>query len=163
MPGNVHNSYVAYAALIERIKTIRGSSSGHWTNLGDRVYTRYFVPSEELVGLLPYVCIPIDRPDGRLVWDQGTIVRDHWNISIYAFVPDTSSSLRDGTAVENALKLKDDILDVMLSDCKLGGAVENSTIPGWDLIAGDDADVRYGELVVPVQLEVFLSREALGP
>jgi len=163
MPGNLHTSYGAYRALVERIGTIQGSSSGHWTALGDRVYTRYFPPDEEQVGLLPYVCIPIDNPQGRMVWDEQRIVRDHWTVAIYGFVPDTASSLRNSNAAENALKLKDDILDALMSDWRLGGAVENSTIPGWDLIAGDDSDVPYGELVVPVELQVFLSREVLGP
>jgi len=160
--GGGHGSWRALDALVTRLKTIKGSPQ-FWTDVGNRVYTRAWNPDDDSCPKMPYLSVLLDLPEGRLDFDEGTVVRDAFRVTVAGYVAESSVSHAKATAVERALKLKDDIVKALLADWKLGGAVANSTIASWDAAAGDDPDLPYGELVMVIELHLHLAEDGLGP
>lgn len=160
MPSRSENK--AFEALVARIKTIKGSSSGHFTNLNNRVYTRHWLP-ENSKSDLPYVCMPIVAAAGQPDTDEGNLIRDIWDATIICYLPETSTEEPTTPTISAALNLKDDIYDVMMQDWTLGGQVEQSKIVSWDITAGEPPMGAYARLIVRVRLYQYLSNEYFGP
>lgn len=156
------SSAKAFRAIVDRIKTIQGSTSGHFTNLEGRVYTRHWLP-ENNKPAMPYVCIPMVTPAGAPDNDEGNLIRNVFEVTLIGYIPERSSADDETSTIEEQLGLLDDIFDVFMQDWTLGGQAQETSIAGWDLAAGEPPVAGYARMVVRVRVKQYLSDQVLGP
>jgi len=112
-PTGPHHSWAAVSALVDQLKTIQGGSE-YWTNLEERVFTRSWLPDDDACPSMPYLSVVLELPEGSFLFNEGSIVRDVFRINVIGWVPENTESHAETTAVEAALKLKDDIIKALM-------------------------------------------------
>lgn len=153
--------WLAHQALVTVLKGINGGSTYH-TDLGNRVYTRLFVPGDPVVVPMPYLCLPL-YGDAPRYQDDDTFLVTSWTVNIHGYVPEPAQASLDSTAVVNCYHLVEDIYKALLGNQTLNGTVNNlKVLDGGFGLAGVDLN-PYGEFHVPLELTLFLGVDVLGP
>lgn len=146
---------LAYNNLRTLIKTIDGVNTV--VDLGQRVYERLITP-EDGAQVFPYLCMPLAGTAGT--YPQPDSDDDHtehvWRISLYGFVDEDNSDPRESNAAETAADLHDAIIDRIMSDPRLGGAVQEMHPVAEEILSG--IDDSYGEVQVTLEF-----RQQVGP
>lgn len=153
--------YQAYAALLDRIRSINGSAGGFHTDLGGRVYEKLILPGIDVEVKMPYACVPM-VDDEDIIRTEGQLVEVRWPATVYLFVAEQDTSGLNPTAPKQCADLRDDVLKALLGDWTLGGKAQDVKLATIRTLAGaDDAD--YGEVQFPLIVHQIFGRDDLGP
>ena len=160
MPGR--STAQAFANVVNRVKGIQGSGSGHFTNLENRVYTRHWLPEQQKAAF-PYSCVLVMPEPNAPIHDEGNLIGDRFRVAVIVYLPETQTAEVTQSAVEAALKFKDDVFDVLLGDEYLSGQAESVLIASWTVEAGEPPEREYARCLVIAEVHQKLGPEVYGP
>lgn len=154
--------YTAYSALLNALRGINGGAGGYYHDLSGRVRTTWEVPED--IGdriYTPYLCLPFDGDTEQIETLEGGVFRTTWTQRIYGYVPESSSTPEESSAVEGVCKLRDDIVRALLADETLTNSVRDSQLGGIETNAG--IGLGYGAVVVEMVFNDWFTKDELGP
>lgn len=132
----VLSKWGAINGSITVLKSILGSGDGYNTDLGNRVYTRLFLPTEQPDMVKPYVCLPLDQESEQLEY-EGFAFTSSWRMVGHAFFDDNQESdPLDSDGSIQAAKFRDDLIRAFMADQTLGGQALNCIVTAIETASG---------------------------
>jgi len=136
----VAGKWSAIAAATTVLKTINGTTDGFNTDLGNRVYSRLFFPSDTPDVKLPYVCFSLDQEGERISY-EGFAFSSTWMMTGYAFFADNAESdMLDSSGSIAAALFRDDLIRAFMADQSLSATVLNCEVTAIETASGSISD-----------------------
>jgi len=156
--------WLAHQRLVAVLKGINGGAT-FYTDLGNRVFTKYMRPVGSTSPALPYLCVPLVNSAPRVEHDN-TRIKITWTLPIMAFVSEPNVGAFDSDAIAKLYHLGEDVFKAVMQDPTLNGTVAPvSFVSGGIEEAGISPfdGMPYADAVIPIDLSMFLGLDVLGP
>lgn len=151
----------AYDQLLTVLRAIDGPPTYH-TNLEGRVYNQHWGPEEEKVRL-PYGALPFLVLGAPTEDDEDDLLSTHPVLTFVGYVAEDATSEANGNAPERAAKLVEDVIKALQLNPKLNNTAESTHVLSWSAEAGEDPEMRFGAVVIPIRIYLKVGHEFIGP